>query len=128
MALILLLEADRQLAKNTADFIRRQGHDVLQFTDPQSAISATDNNQPELIILNLSLAARSGIEFLYELRSYPDWQDIPVIATGRLNPAEQAIYSQAFSQLNISSYLPKESYSLSGLVAAVEQLLQPAGP
>lgn len=126
MAHILLLEADRQLARYTADFLGRRGHHVLRFADPQAAISATDTDLPDLIILNLSLAARSGIEFLYELRSYPDWQKVPVIATGRLDPKEQAAYSQAFTQLNISSYMPKESFSLSGLAAAADGLLQPA--
>ncbi len=126
MARILIIEADRQLAKYAASFLGVQGHDVVCCANPQTAISVTDASQPDLIVLNLSLAFRSGVEFLYELRSYPEWQGIPVIVTSRLDPAEQSAYSQAFSQLNVSNYVPKENLSLSELSYVAGQLLQPA--
>ena len=124
MARILILEADRQLARYTADYLSRQGHEVSFYCDPQTAITATDAGPPDLIILNLSLAGRSGIEFLYELRSYPDWQAVPAIATGRLTHDEQLAYGQAFSQLGVSGFVPKDGATLRSLAAAASQILQ----
>lgn len=125
MARILLLEADRQLASHTAVILRRQGYEVAHFCDPQSAISSADTEPPNLVILNLALAGRSGIEFLYELRSYPDWQSVPAIVTGRLSPEEKTAYSRAFDQLNVSSFVPTGIASLKLLANAAAELLQP---
>lgn len=124
MARILILEADRQLARYTSDYLSRHGHEVSFYCDPQSAISAADAEPSDLIIINLSLAGRSGIEFLYELRSYPDWQAVPAIVTGRLTPEEQLAYGQAFTQLGVSSFVPKDGSSLKGLASAANQLSQ----
>lgn len=126
MPRILLLEADRQLASHAKDYLRHQNHEVSHFCGPQEAITNADAKRPDIVIVDLSLADRSGIEFLYELRSYPDWQNVPVIATGWLSRAELANYSQAFRQLGVSAYMPKEQLSLSGIAAEVDQLALPA--
>lgn len=85
---ILIIEADRLLAKNLSVGLRRAGHKVTRKTDAQAAITAADSSTPDAIILDLLLANRSGVEFLYELRSYPDWKDIPVIIYSSVRPSE----------------------------------------
>lgn len=126
MPRVLILETDRQLAKNISNFLILQGHQVDVYSDPQSAISAADTNCPDVVVLDLMLAGRSGIEFLFELRSYPEWQRIPVIVTGKLSNEELEAYSLAFGQLNISGYLHKQTTPLADLAAMVQKLLKPA--
>jgi DNA-binding response OmpR family regulator len=126
MPKILILETDRQLAKNTSDFLVLQGHQVDIYSDPQSAISSADTNCPDVVVLDLMLAGRSGIEFLYELRSYPEWQQIPVIVTSKLTDEELQAYLPAFGQLNVSGYLHKPTTPLADLAAMVQKLLTPA--
>ena len=125
MAHILLLETDRQLAKNTRDYFGRAGHKLAFFADPQTAVMSADTNRPDVIILDLFLASRSGIEFLYELRSYPEWQAIPVIITGHLAGGELNSYQDSFKELSVAHYLPKQTSSLKELLAEVEKSLQP---
>lgn len=126
MARILLLEADKQLSKNIKSFLNQAGHDVAVYKDPQTAISDADKKFPDVVILDLMLAGRSGIEFLYELRSYPDWQKVPLIITGRLSADEIQAFSDAFAQLGVAVYLPKQTTPLASLLAETETLLQPA--
>jgi DNA-binding response OmpR family regulator len=71
VANILFLESDRILASNLTKVFKRVGHQVSWHVDPQAAVLAADKNQPDLVIMDLLLAGRSGIEFLYEFRSYP---------------------------------------------------------
>jgi len=125
VARVLLLESDRQLAKCIKAFMATAGYSTNAYTDPQAAILAADNNWPDLIILDLQLAGRSGIEFLYELRSYPEWQTIPVIITGRLSHQELTAYSDSFKQLNVGAYLHRPAMSLAGLLQQVRELLHP---
>jgi DNA-binding response OmpR family regulator len=125
MSNIILLETDRQLAKYTADYLKQQGHKTEVYSDPQSAISSADKHCPDCVVLSLLLAGRSGIEFLYELRSYPEWQKIPVIVTGKLSAEELNDYTPVFNQLGVTRYLHKSTTSLTDLAVAIQGLLQP---
>jgi CheY-like chemotaxis protein len=72
------------------------------------------------------LASRSGIEFLYELRSYPDWQNLPVIIFSNIVAEEMNACLKAFEHLNIAAYHYKPTTSLSQLGKTLERALQPA--
>jgi DNA-binding response OmpR family regulator len=75
MANILLIETDRLLAKNLSKYLTKFGHEVSWHVEPQAAMDSADQKCPDVIVLDLLLAnSRSGIEFLYEFRSYPEWQ------------------------------------------------------
>lgn len=121
MSTIYLLETDRQLGKAAKAYFA--GHDLYYFADPQAAVSAADIHRPDVVVLDLFLAGRSGIEFLYELRSYPDWQHLPVLVTGHLPAKELAGYHDSLCELKVHKYLPKHSTSLQDLLAEVELAL-----
>jgi len=121
---ILLLSSDRQLSRNTAAFLKLKGYNVSIYSDPQQAVVAADSIKPHLAVVDLALASRSGIEFLYELRSYPDWQSIPVIIMGNQHLLDIEPYLEAFTQLNISQYLSRPLTSLQKLEQEVERLLR----
>lgn len=122
MAKILLLEPDHILAKNTQAGLKHAGHKVIWAPDAQSAISRVDELTPDLIISDLLLAGRSGIEFLYELRSYPEWQAVPVILLSSLPQTEVDLHGSGFLQLNIAKYFYKPHTSLAQLVQAAREL------
>lgn len=123
MARILLLEPDRLLASQYHDFLAGQGHEVQVFADAQGAIVATDAVKPEIIIIELLLAGHSGIEFLYELRSYTEWHDIPVIVLSRIPPAETGLTDKTMKELRIAAVLYKPNTSLKKLAAQVDKML-----
>jgi DNA-binding response OmpR family regulator len=125
MAKILLLEADHMLANNFITYIKGLGHEVIWELDPQAAIEVADTSQPDAIILDLLLASRSGIEFLYEFRSYPEWQNLPVIIFSNIVAEEMSSCLKAFEHLNIAAYHYKPTTSLSQLGRTLERALQP---
>ena len=119
---ILLLEPNRLLAKNLRRALMRAGHQVKHMVEPQAAVLAIDKKLPDLVIMELLLAGHSGVEFLYELRSYPEWQQLPVIVYSSLPLAEAQGYANNLATLNIKSFFYKPEASLAQLLAAVEQL------
>lgn len=123
MANILLLQTDDQLAESSARYLKLKGHRVSIHKDPQTAVMQADASRPDAIVLELMLAGRSGAEFLYELRSYPDWQDIPVIVTGNLFLSQIETFLESFNHLNVSSYLTRQTTGLSKLAAEIDSLL-----
>jgi len=123
---ILILEPDRVLAGQMASFFELAGHTAAIHSDPQAAVNSMDQQRPDIIITELELAGRSGVEFLYELRSYPEWLDIPAIIYTSLPADQAAAYQQIFKQLNIKAYLAKSLIGLAGLASQVDSLLPTA--
>jgi DNA-binding response OmpR family regulator len=123
MARILLIEPDYILARSYYEALSRADHQVIPTAGAQTALLVADDIQPELVILELQLIEHSGVEFLYEFRSYPDWQAVPVILHTQVPPAEFNQNRQLFKQLNIQTYLYKPQTTLRELVAAVDRQL-----
>jgi DNA-binding response OmpR family regulator len=125
MPRILIIEPDKLLAGIYAKALAAAGHEVATSPGAQSAIMAADRQQPDLVILELQLVEHSGIEFLYEFRSYPEWQTIPVLIHSQVPPAEFAGSRQLLErELGISDYLYKPRTSIRDLLAAIRDQLQ----
>lgn len=125
MSNILLIEPDKILAGNIARVLKKNGHAVNQQVDPQIALDSADTILPDVIVLDLILAGRSGIEFLYEFRSYPDWLKIPIVLFSSLSARELRESLPGFDHLNITAYHHKSNTSLSQLAKSVDRILQP---
>jgi DNA-binding response OmpR family regulator len=127
MSHILLIEPDRVLAETYRQLLVDEGHDVVPCASAQAAIMATDQQKPDLIILELQLIEHSGIEFLYELRSYEEWQNIPVIIHSHVPAGEFAANWQLLREsLGVENYLYKPLTTLRRLRKAVHTQLAPA--
>ena len=124
MAKLLLIEPDRVLADTYRRALQAVGHSVVMCASAQSAIFAADEITPDLVILELQLIGHSGIEFLYEFRSYSEWQSIPIIINSQVPPAEfsdsWAILKQ---ELQIEGFLYKPATTLKSLLRSVDGCL-----
>ena len=118
----LIVETDKLLADSLASALRRSGHQSLWKVDLQSALEVLDSDKPDLIILDLALAERSGAELLYEIRSYPEWQNLPVIIWSDLSEADSRPMIEGLKDLRISSYYHKSGSRLNNLLRSVNAL------
>jgi DNA-binding response OmpR family regulator len=124
MAHVLLIEPDRLLAESYLQALQAAGHEVVACAGAQTAIQAADQTRPDVVILELQLVEHSGVEFLYEFRSYPDWQTIPVVVQSYIPSVEFADNQQSLrGQLGVTAYLYKPRTTLRQLVAAVNRQL-----
>jgi DNA-binding response OmpR family regulator len=124
MAQILLIEPDRVLAESYVQALMHAGHEVQAAGSAQAAIMSADVIRPDLVILELQLVEHSGIEFLYEFRSYPEWQAVPVIVQSQVPPAEFAGSWQLLQdELGVRAYLYKPRTALVQLLSDVNKYL-----
>src|SRR6267142_5468877 len=124
MADILLIEPDRVLADTYRQALTADGHQVTTVSGAQAAISAADDAKPDLVVLELQLVEHSGIEFLYEFRSYTDWQTVPVIVQTQVPPGEfQDSWPLLQQELGVQVYLYKPQTSLKRLRRQVAELI-----
>lgn len=119
---ILLIEPDRLLAQTYQAALSRAGHQVVTCNGAQAAIMAADRQTPDLIVLELQLVAHSGIEFLYEFRSYSEWQRVPVIVQTMVPPAEfNHSWQLLKDELGVSGYLYKPQSRLRDLLSQANE-------
>jgi DNA-binding response OmpR family regulator len=121
MARILLLEPDSVLNNIYREALVGGGHIVNPVFDAQNAINITEKFIPELIIIELQLPVHNGIEFLYELRSYADWQSIPVIILSFVPSNEFQLNHSLWQDLGVVNYLYKPNVSLHQLLSIVRE-------
>jgi CheY-like chemotaxis protein len=126
VANILLIETDHLLAKNLTKFLKKLGHHVSWQVEPQGAMDQADIKQPDVIVLDLLMANhRSGVEFLYEFRSYPEWQSLPVVIFSHVAAEDLKDCLDSMQQLNVAAYRYKPTTSLSDLAQTINKALQP---
>lgn len=124
MAHILLVEPDAILARAYQAALCRAGHTVDTAATAQAAVSLADQRRPDAVVLELHLPRHNGVEFLYEFRSYADWQAVPVLIHSMLSASEFAVIGQQQRDLlGIRAHLYKPSTSLAMLVQQVHGVL-----
>ncbi|HVC36597.1 MAG TPA: response regulator [Candidatus Dormibacteraeota bacterium] len=123
MSQILIIEPDHILAGLYRQSLEMAGHKVQICAGAQSAIFCVDEFLPDIVILELQLVGHSGLEFLYEFRSYAEWQTIPTIIMTNVPPDEFAgCWQLLTNQLGVAAYHYKPHTSLKTLARSVEQL------
>lgn len=119
---ILLIEPDKKLAGSYQAALEAVGHSVFWAAHAQDAVHSADEKKPELVILELQLAKHNGVEFLYEFRSYPEWQGIKVLLLTMVTPTSLQITAQMMEQFGIARCLYKPATTLKQLVDAVQDV------
>ena len=123
-AKILLIEPDRVLARSYIKFLSSFGFSITHVSTAQDALIAADKTCPDLVICELLLVSHSGIEFLYEFRSYHDWQGIPIIILSNVSLGEFfGSQKGLYSTLGVGKYLYKPSTSLKALLKEINELI-----
>lgn len=117
---ILLIEPDAVLAKTYEQALTRAGYELRRASSAQAAIHEVDAHTPDIIILELQLSAHNGVEFMYELRSYPEWQNIPVVVLSNIPEAESGLDKNTASKLGIKKYCYKPRTTLKKLIESIE--------
>jgi DNA-binding response OmpR family regulator len=124
MSHVLIVDADRRLRSAYSRALEAEDHVVAQAASAQAAIGACEDKKPDIIVLELQLQGHSGVEFLQELRSYPEWNAVPVLLHTFVPRESLQNFDQAFKTYGIVGYTYKPDTSLKKLVSLVEETLQ----
>ena len=124
---ILLVEDGLMDARVTIEALRggnvqhrltlvRDGQEALQFLRREGRFAQAP--KPDLVLLDLMLPKKSGLEVLSELRSEPSLRDLPVVV---LTASEQEEDREKCEAFQVDSYIPKP-VNLEKFLAVVKEL------
>jgi len=114
---VLVVEDEPKLAELVADYVKAAGYDAHCIGNGVEAIPWIKANQPDLVVLDLMLPGRDGLEICKELRTF---SDVPVImVTARVEEVDRLIGLET----GADDYLCKP-FSVRELVARIKALLR----
>jgi len=122
MSNVLLIEPNTLLAKSYIQALQHAGHKVAHATGAQAAIDAADKQLPDVVIVEIQLPQHSGIEFLHEFRSYPEWINVPVVVNTATSPARMMLAKKPLQRdLGVVDILYKPRTTLQDLVRVARE-------
>jgi CheY-like chemotaxis protein len=119
-ATVLIVEDDRWLAQQHARTLAGSGYTVATAPHAIAAMSAVDDVQPDVIILDVLLSGNTGFALLHELQSYGDTGAIPIILCTNL-AADMSI--KDLTPYGVRRILDKTTMLPDDLVTAVRSVL-----
>lgn len=119
---IFLIEDEPDTADLVTLIVQEQGYQVVHAPDGQDALNKIASMpSPSLVLLDIQLPHADGITILKQLRTTPNWGDVPVILlTAVVDPRS---INQAVS-LKVQDYLLKP-FKRATLLRYVERALTP---
>ena len=120
---ILLAEDDRFLRRAAEVTLKQRGFNVLLAVDGQEAIDLARACRPDLVLLDLLMPRKTGIEVLEELRAEPQTAGINVLI---LSNSSKELEMRNAKALGVAGYWIKANLSLKELGDRVVALLNSA--
>jgi two-component system cell cycle response regulator DivK len=77
---ILIVEDNALNMKLFNDLLQSYGYEVMQLTDGLEVLKVTQQHRPDLIVLDIQLPGRSGLEIIKDLKADEDLKHIPIVA------------------------------------------------
>lgn len=119
MSRVLIVEDDVWLAEYYQRLCRQSGFESRHALNALDAMAMIDDDAPDVIILDMLLAATTGLTLLHELQSYGDLAAIPVIVC--TNSAKD-IDTSLLRPYGVRRVLDKTTMHPDDLVAAVRSV------
>ncbi len=116
--IVLVIEDEPNITEAIRFILARDGWQVLTHADGHDALARIEAISPQLVILDVMLPGRNGMEILRAMRDKAHLADLPVImltARGQTSDREAALHNGA------SLYMSKP-FSNADLLAAARRL------
>ena len=117
MTTVLVVEDELEIARVVRDYLREAGFEVIVVGDGDSAVASVRSAKPDLMVLDLGLPGRDGLDVAREVRR---WSSTPiVVVTARGEETDRIVGLE----LGADDYVVKP-FSPRELVARIRAVLR----
>jgi DNA-binding response OmpR family regulator len=116
---VLVVDDEPMLRNLLCRLLRMEGYDVVEAEDGQAAVDIVRAKEPDLVLLDVMLPARSGLDVLGDIRKT---SDVPVILVSALGEEADRVLGL---KLGADDYVVKP-FSAAELSARIESVLRRA--
>jgi len=120
---LLIVEDEETLVKVLQEKFEREGFEVKVALDGEEAISAARDFKPDMVLLDLILPKKHGLEVLKELKADSELREAPVIVLSNLDTDEDIKKALALGAVD---YYVKVQHPLKEIIEKVKaRMIQP---
>jgi two-component system, OmpR family, alkaline phosphatase synthesis response regulator PhoP len=117
MTTVLVVEDELEIARVVRDYLQHAGFEVIVVGDGGSAVASVRSSKPDLLVLDLGLPGRDGLDVAREVRR---WSETPIVMlTARGDESDRIVGLE----LGADDYVVKP-FSPKELVARVRAVLR----
>ena len=122
MANILIIDDDDQFREMLRQMLERAGYEVVEAPDGKEGLRLFRENKVDLVITDIFMPEKEGLEVLMEFRrNFPDTKIIAISGGARnISPEESLKMAEAFG----AKYTFKKPVDREALLDAVKELLE----
>ncbi|KPJ85841.1 hypothetical protein AMJ57_01515 [Parcubacteria bacterium SG8_24] len=120
---ILIIDDDAALRDIYSTALARGGYDTLAAADGQDGLDLAKNRCPDLILLDVMMPDKDGLEVLEELKSDLNTRDIPVVMLTNIVQEEE---HRRCREMGVTKYLVKTGVDPNDLVREAQDIVGPA--
>jgi DNA-binding response OmpR family regulator len=117
--LVLVVDDEPMLRNLLSRLLRMEGYDVVEAADGQAALELVEQRRPDLVLLDVMLPARDGLDVLGDLRKT---SEVPVILVSALGEEADRVLGL---KMGADDYVVKP-FSAAELSARIESVLRRA--
>lgn len=117
---IVIVEDEKILLKVLKEKFEENGFTVKVAVDGEEAIPVIKGFQPDIVLLDIILPKKDGLQILEELKKSPEYQNIPVIMLSNLGEDDKIKTSFA---LGATDYFIKTQHPVNEVVDRVKNYL-----
>ena len=117
--LIIIVEDDSLLSQMYEIRLKNENYRANIANNYDELVKILKKTKPDLILLDIILPGKNGLQILKELRSNSKTEHIPVIILTNLTRADSALTPELASNLGIYAYLIKSQTTTEQLVLSV---------
>jgi len=117
---ILLVEDDPFIIDIYITKLKEVGFEVQSSTDGEDALKKIKENKPDLILLDIVLPKLTGLECLKQIKSLPQFKDIPIIILSNLG---QKYEVEKGLKMGANKYLIKAHYTPSEIIKEIKNII-----
>ena len=118
---ILVVEDEETIRSALVDFLKEKSYEVDEAIDGEMGLDLATKNEYDLVLLDIILPKKNGLEVLEDLRKVKKDSLPDVLVLTNLSEADSI---QKALDLGAKSYLVKADHNLSEIVSKIEALLK----
>lgn len=118
---VLIVEDEKSLLKTIELTLKDKGYKILTATDGEKAYQKIADEKPDLVLLDVLLPKKSGLEILEEMKKNGEIASTPVLLFTNLSDEESISRGVA---LGARGYFVKSDMTLSEIAAKVDEIFE----
>lgn len=118
---ILLVEDESALQKSLGNSLVERGFQIVSALDGEAGIRLAKSEKPDLIVLDLVLPQKDGLEVFQALKDDEQTRNIPVIV---LTNIEKIEHVEKVLEMGAKTYLVKANYTLKEITDKIEKTIE----